>query len=177
MSSNRARRDRKRAKKEEVRGNAVHFSGLIENRRCILPVFVAHPDANRGEVGIDTSRLISVQAVIDTGATASCVSQELANRLGLVSHGKTKVGVVGGTTELDQAAILVCFVMPDGRHIHKTIPVAIGSIGYPMLFGMRELTPGVLTVDCMMGTWDWKVPNRAMGRPPQLHPPTAPAKY
>lgn len=171
MGSNRGRRDRKRAHKDLVRGNAVHFSGQIENRRCVLPVFVAHPNANLGEDGIDVSKLVNVDAIIDTGATASCVSQELAKRLGLVSHGKTKVGVVGGTTELDQAGILVCFVMPDGRHIHKTIPVAIGNIAYPMLFGMRELTPGVLTVDCMKGTWDWKVPNKAMQRPPE-HPGT-----
>lgn len=139
----------------------MHFSGQIENLRCVLPVFVGRPEA-RGPKGIDVSMLVGVEALIDTGATRCCVSHELAKRLELVVHGKSQVGVVGGTTELDVAPMLVCFSMPDGKHIYKTIPVSIGDIAVPMLFGMRELNPGVLTVDCMKGTWDWKVPNKAM---------------
>lgn len=150
-----------------MRGNAVHLSGPIDNLRCILHVFCGRPEA-KSDDGIDPAMLVAVPALIDTGATGCCISHELAKRLELVPHGKSQVGVVGGTTELNVAPMLVCFVNPDGRHIHKMIPTSIGDIAVPMLFGMSELAPGVLTVDFTAGTWDWKVPNRTIARPTVL---------
>lgn len=174
MGSNRARRDKKKALKERSRSNALFYSGQINNLRCLLPVLVGPPEALKPDGSMDLTKLVPIQAVIDTGATRSCASPALAKRLGLVSHGKATVGVVGGSTELDQAPLLVCFPSKDGVPIYKIIPVSIGNIAVPMLFGMQELTPGILTVDCMRGTWEWKVLHATLRSPHATATPAAP---
>jgi hypothetical protein len=165
LANNKRRRDEKKARKSFLRDSAVRFAGRIDANRCILPVLVTNPSQLHAPNPADI-QWREVRAIIDTGATESCVSHELARDLGLVSHGKTNVSVVGGTTQLEQAPIVIAFEKKDGSGgIHKIVPVAIGDIAVPMLFGMSGLFPGVLTVDLGAGTWEWRVSNAALQSP------------
>lgn len=158
---NRGRRDRRRSQKEKTKGNAVHYSGPIVKGQCKFGVLVGHPRALNPAKGVDSTLLQDAEALIDTGATISCIHPDLAAKLELKPTTLAQLGGIGeGRTTAPVAPLLVGFPPQGGKKgIARIIPVAIVKTPSPLLFGMDQILPGVLVVDGKLMTWDWKLPN------------------
>jgi predicted aspartyl protease len=110
----------------------MSYNGL--SNRIIIPVLVTN----------DRGMSKEFPGLIDTGATNTCVSLELASELGLVSIGVTESGTAGGKTQVNVyiADLSLC----QGRvHFpkHKILSANLTEQpGVEMLIGMDILIRG-----------------------------------
>jgi len=157
----RRRREREERKKEKASGaaspvgHAVELTGEIIDHKCHAPVTLSDPFAKGPQAGL------TIEALIDTGATHSCIEERVVKKLGLRTIGHLKMQVAdGGVQERPVVAVTVGFTASDGQLISRKIQAAVvpHTAGYVMLFGMDPLMGGILTVDGTKGTWKWCIP-------------------
>ena len=102
--------------------------------KLIVPITVVGPDGNRKEC----------PALIDTGATNTCISNELATELSLVAVSTTEKLTAAGRTTCD--VYVVDLILHGGRvHISQNKVIAINlteQVDVEMLMGMDILTHG-----------------------------------
>ena len=87
-----------------------------------------------------------VDALWDTGATGSCISEEVAKRLGLVSTGMCAIKTPSGT--LDVAMYLVDIQLPNNVLLKDVVVMEskIGDQGLGALIGMNIINAGDFAV-------------------------------
>ncbi|MCL2881456.1 MAG: SEC-C metal-binding domain-containing protein [Coriobacteriia bacterium] len=84
----------------------------------------------------------TVQGLWDTGATSSCVSNEVANDLGLIVRGSAEVQHAGGSSLLN--TYIVNILLPNNVGF-SGVPVMEADIhrqGFDMIIGMDIITQG-----------------------------------
>jgi predicted aspartyl protease len=94
--------------------------------------------------------------LVDTGATFSCVRQDVADRLGLPDIGTARVLGVNSSRDCRIVSALLG-VFPADRTRPHLVPFIVADIGVPVIFGMPEIARGLLVVDGRNGTWSWTV--------------------
>lgn len=122
---------------------------VINFRHCLLRLRVANP--------LHPADAVSVDAIIDTGATNSVGHATVARRLGLpVLSTETIIGVSG---PLVCTVVMGHVVISDGDGadlLSELTPMpVVHKMADDMLYGMDLLKGGVLTVDMVRGRWRW----------------------
>ena len=87
------------------------FSGPITNRQILIGVAVTRPDEKGVQLG---SPKHSYRAMVDTGATATCISPKVVANLQLLSEGKRLITSATQQTEVNQ------------YHVNLHIPITSG---------------------------------------------------
>lgn len=123
-------------------------------RQLFLTVYAA-PPATPAQA--HTAR--SCTALIDTGATGSCVSGRLVSDLRLIASGKTPTHGVAGLVHLP--FYFIDLIIPFGDH-HFTIPaLQVSEFSahdhFDVLLGMDVLAQGHLSVDAFAGRFTFCV--------------------
>mgnify|MGYP001772734330 FL=1 len=95
---------------------------------------------------VDLSRVIEVRALVDTGATLTVIPRSLANELGLVITGKSRVETGAGVIEVDRSR---AWVEIEGRG--EIVPVLVSDIIDKVLIGVTTLEVLELEVDPVTG--------------------------
>jgi len=88
-------------------------------------------------------RHIDVMALWDTGATISCISHDVVDKLGLIPCGITPILTPSGGKECNQ--YLISTITLPNNVILKDVPVCdseIGGQGFGFLIGMNIITLG-----------------------------------
>lgn len=98
---------------------------------------------------VDLSRVIEVKALVDTGATLTVIPRSLANELGLVITGKSRVetGGAGGVIKVDRSR---AWVEVEGRG-GEVVPVLVSDVIDKVLIGVTTLEVLELEVDPVTG--------------------------
>ena len=91
-----------------------------------------------------------VHGLVDTGATRTCVSPQLANDIGLVPHGKSSMRGVTGTKSVN--SYHVDFILGFGSSnvvVSNLVVSEFNIMGAPfdVLIGRDVICQGVLTMD------------------------------
>lgn len=106
-------------------------------------------------------KTIKSVALWDTGATACCISQDIAKQLGLISTGKTNMTTPNQTSERD--TYLVDIVLPNNVTINDVLVVdsEIEKQKIGMLVGMNIINCGDLAVSNFNGktTFTFRMPS------------------
>ncbi len=155
--SNKAARDRKGKakahKSKEQRKAKQHavMRGPIENNACTLKLKIGHPDSSL------LNEFSPIEAIIDTGATNSAISKEIADKLKLPVV--DTIGVRGVHGVRPAPVVIVKIVVEDkGLAVARTITATVqDQLPDNMLFGMDAMKGGVLKVDTNRGTWEWRL--------------------
>lgn len=93
---------------------------------------------------------LRITALIDTGASASCIAAQVVEKLGLLPIGKAIMSSATHTIEVDQ--YLIDLTIPLGRDIVSRKGLVVnefagnGSPDFQMLLGRDVLCTGVLTL-------------------------------
>jgi len=137
---------------------AMRLEGAIDRGQCWIDVLLGDPATALVNGVPDPSRLIEVRALIDTGATSTSITTDLANQIGLVVRTTARVSGVGGTHSASKAPAIVGFRQPD-RVLFRILPVLILTLDPPvrMLWGMSDLMAGTLHVDGPGQRWLWSI--------------------
>lgn len=103
-----------------------------------------------------------VPAVWDTGATCSCVSEQVVKELGLIPTGKTQVLTPGGAATLN--TYLVDITLPNNVTIPdvQVCDSEIGKQGVGLLVGMDIIALGDFAVSNYNGrtTFSFRIPSQ-----------------
>lgn len=136
------------------------IGGKVEGaRECVMEVMIARPlhAPPTGKVVVDPVR---ARAIIDTGATDSSVRFDLAARIGLpVVDQRIVSSATSGEDDVICPVVLADLYVRDirGQQLRLFAQELIASeMSDDMLLGMDLLSGGVLTVDMLYGTWNWK---------------------
>ncbi|ADN49909.1 aspartyl protease family protein [Vulcanisaeta distributa] len=95
---------------------------------------------------VDLSRVIEVKALVDTGATLTVIPRSLANELGLVITGKSRVETGAGVIKVDRSR---AWVEVEGRG--EVVPVLVSDVIDKVLIGVTTLEVLELEVDPVTG--------------------------
>ena len=123
------------------------ISGNVsENRQIIIGVKIA-PFAQ--QVPFDANKLQEYRALIDTGATSTCISEKVVSDLNLQSTGLSKVNTASGVAIQQQYIFAVQVPMQNGTPIFSTqgTVMPVTSDKFDVLLGMDVLVRGSLKVD------------------------------
>jgi predicted aspartyl protease len=103
-----------------------------------------------------------VRAVIDTGCTRTTIRPDIAAELSLPVHDKAQAYVAN--SKLPQQTFTVRAVLglprPGLSYLIRPFSLMVSDGHDEMLFGMDALRGGILTVNCVQGTWRWEVLKR-----------------
>lgn len=93
-----------------------------------------------------TKQTISVNAIWDTGATASVITTAVVNRLGLTADGVTEVSTANG--KANQNTYIVNISLPNGAQFMGAIVTEVTELsgGVEALIGMDIITCGDLSI-------------------------------
>lgn len=138
------------------------LSGEIRDRVIALDVFVAPvmEGVSGGDVEIfsDVSRRISCRAIFDTGATETCLSSSIVDKLGLESYGVYPIDTAAGVVASGAYDFFVNIPMrgssPDFYIFGGDFDS--GDSGIDVLVGMDIIMRGLLTVSSS-GTFSFSV--------------------
>ena len=116
----------------------------------MLELEIAHPDptANRSR---------TITAVIDTGCTNSAIRRDVADALGLPIIGTAPVATASSGTDVVTRDVVLARLLVGRERFHALRQLAICPMSNEMLFGMDAMAGGVLTIDMVRGTWEWKI--------------------
>lgn len=144
----REKREQRRREWEANRPLEVLRGEVHEGRVCVLRMMIAHPGHPHRHSEID--------AIIDTGATASAINPQVAQALELPIVGTATASTAGGDGEVSVVAARM--VIGDGE-VKRTrvVPVSVCPMKDPMLFGMDLMAGGILKVDLVKRTWEWRL--------------------
>lgn len=132
---------------------------VINQRECRAQLKILHP-----------ATLVSAQvtAIIDTGATRSAISGPLAAKLGLPIVDSAMVSTANGTVKAHVVAAQFELVNLEGKPFSTIKRLTVANMVGEMLFGMDLLSGGVLTVDMVHYSWEWRLlATRSGGAPPK----------
>ena len=138
------------AKRRKLKEASIHrINGLIIDGCCRFELLVGHP-ARVGETPI------RVSAVIDTGCTATSISQHTRNRLGLKPVDITQVMTADGKRNSEVVYVSFGFwsnkkTLFFGNH---RMPV-VNTPGVDILIGMNLITQGSFSVNGHKSEWTW----------------------
>tara|TARA_R110002111_G_scaffold87319_5_gene136740 strand:- start:224 stop:715 length:492 start_codon:yes stop_codon:yes gene_type:complete len=143
-------KDYKAKQRLKAQKDAV-LRGAIERNACTLKLRLGHPDSN------NPSDYIDIEAIIDTGATNCAIRKDIADRLNLPVVDTQGVQGINGVVHAP--VVIMTMVVEDkgtvaGRQIRATV---LDQMADPMLFGMEGMMGGVLKVDTIRGTWEWRI--------------------
>lgn len=97
------------------------FAGKIEQSRLLINVIVSIPNANGDEDPLPSSPM-PFRALLDTGATISCVSQKVVDALKLIPDGWKPITGVHGTKNTPTLSVAmhipISEIGADGQVIH-----------------------------------------------------------
>jgi len=139
--------DRKRAGE-----GFLQLGGRVQDRVCHAELLVLCPHEH--------SKRRTMQAVIDTGATGSCIRSDLAESLELPVIDRKPLRGIHGPQDTDIVVAELVVVGDAGKaagirrplfSLHKDQMVD------EMIFGMDLMTGGILTVDLVKNRWNWKL--------------------
>lgn len=101
------------------------------------------------------------KAIWDTGATSSCVSANLAIRLGLPAIGKVNVNGVGGATVRNRH--IINFTFQNGVTFHGVNVTDADLSGFDVLIGMDIIAQGDLSISNYKGqtVFTYRIPSQA----------------
>ena len=106
------------------------------------------PLADEGQAQVPVIRLFS--ALVDTGASCTCLSQSIVRDLGLSAVGKTEVQAAGGTHSANVYLVDLLLVYGAQQIVIPNIQVTEFNIGaeapFQALLGRDVLGDGVLTM-------------------------------
>lgn len=107
-------------------------------------------------------RMCSATALWDTGATGTCISEELVKELDLVPTGKLNISTPSGSSVVN--TYLVDILFPNKVMIKDVVVCGtkIGEQGIQVLIGMDIITLGDLAVSNYEGktTFSFRIPSR-----------------
>jgi len=111
---------------------------------------------------IYNGRDLTVNALWDTGATITCVSEETAQKLSMISTGKINIKTPSGTKQKN--TYLVDIILPNNVSV-KDLTVCdseIGSQGIDLLIGMDIILLGDFAVSNYQGqtTFTFRLPSK-----------------
>ena len=123
-----------------------------------MPKDVIQTHAYTGTYQVISNRLISeteiiynecsesVNALWDTGSTITCVSEELAKKLSMISTGKTIINTPNGVKEKD--TYLVDIILPNKVKLKEIVvcETEIGNQGIDVIIGMDIINLGDFAV-------------------------------
>jgi predicted aspartyl protease len=124
--------------------------GVIQDSACHVKIQLSLPGA--------TAPNQTVSALIDTGATISCVHPDVQSQLSLPVVDRVTMHHADGNTVVPVVAASV--VIQDGNN--KAVRAglrrfAVAKSTEEMIFGMDLMDGGILTVDQVRNTWEWKL--------------------
>jgi len=131
--------------------NIVRIGGGVDPfLRCIVKVQVR---------GADDGPTAGIQAVIDTGASQSCIRDDVAEQLRLRhADGRRRAATANGFGDFPVAPISVAVEIPGEDPLFLAdVHAIVAPCDPPMLFGMDLLDGGVLVVDRVRQTWKWAI--------------------
>jgi predicted aspartyl protease len=145
----------RKRQRELDRAKAVnHLRGkVINGRECQFKLLVGRPSMPDNAAGA-----LPITAIIDTGCTHSAICRDLATKLQLPVTGTTKVISVNQVFTTD--VVTAKLIIPGGRGndaVGTFVQLSLADLQGEMLFGMDLLNGGILTVNMVDGTWDWKL--------------------
>ena len=125
-------------------------------KQIVIPVFLASKVSIKESVDVDRNKKVDVHmedraqcsALVDTGATNSCIGSDLAEKMELQPDGLIEVRGVHG--KKPSKLYTVGLAIPDIGFVLPGLSVCeIDTTGssYDVLLGMDILTRGVLTMD------------------------------
>jgi predicted aspartyl protease len=110
----------------------------------IIPVIIKQSDLLRQKFNLNSDSL-DVNALLDTGATNTCISLPLASKLNLKVIGQGKMNTAGGIHEANQ--YLIDLLMPNNISFTNIRAMEfIGNNKFDILIGMDILTLGDLAI-------------------------------
>lgn len=120
-------------------------SNVLATEIAVQPSF----DSSGKEIGMRIPDR-KILAIWDTGATSSCISERVAQDLGLPVHGGTRISTPNGMA--DKNTFLVDYFLPNGLRIHM-VQVAGVDIDerFDALIGMDIIGLGDFAVTCFEG--------------------------
>lgn len=148
---------RQEARRKAAQGHLV-LGGQVVNLECRLDLLLCHPS--------DRSLNRQITALIDTGATCTCVRSDIMHALGLPVIHQTSVRAFGGNVPADVVSARMV-LMSEGKSVSKLRPMVVGDVremNDELIFGMDALVGGILTVDMVKGSWEWRLMRMAKRR-------------
>ena len=135
------------------------YSGRFDwNVGLVVQVAVVSGDVDPLKPSSDR-KLHFCQALVDTGASTTCVSRSVVNELGLEATGMIKLGTAGGTVDVHVYSLHVGLVGAPSRNPDGTVSTDLqmiaglqapefepGGAAYQVLMGRDILRRGVLNV-------------------------------
>lgn len=114
-------------------------------------------------VVVSEEKTVEALALWDTGATGTCISTEVVNKLGLSPTGKRIIRTPSGTSQVN--TYLVSIILPNNVNI-KDIEVCdseIGNQGIGILIGMDIINAGDFAVSNYKGitTFSFRIPSKS----------------
>lgn len=118
---------------------------------------------NQVSVSNGSSSLESI-ALLDTGASVTCISSDVVSKLGLVATGKKNIKTPSGSSTVN--TYLVSVILPDDVNITdvEACDSAIGDQGLDVLIGMDIITRGDFAVSNYNGTttFTFRIPSAGL---------------
>lgn len=125
-----------------------------ESKQILLRVYIGNPHTLKvkrdraGDIESDKD-LYPCDALIDTGATHSCITSQIAGALGIKSDGQIQVGGVHGSGKCNSYSVVL--VIPEIRYVADGLSVCevkfSPSKSYQAILGMDILTQGNFQFD------------------------------
>lgn len=127
------------------------FKKSVRNRQCIMVVWVFNPDnlpdANSSVEYMNENHVF--RALVDTGATKTCVSKRVVDKLGLDAKGKQMMNSASDLAEVNEYRIHLTIPTKDSEYpteiktehwINRSVMELLNpSGGYDILLGMDIL--------------------------------------
>lgn len=89
-------------------------------------------------------------ALVDTGASRTCIAQSVAEGLGIDPVGKGRMHTAGGSTAVNMYQVRFAFVSPEGRVAPDgTVPTRV--ILFPSVIDVSEFDPGGNDYQALVG--------------------------
>ena len=111
---------------------------------AITRLYVSAEESDAAK-GVPTLHMF--QALIDTGASSTCISSDVVSRVGLVPTGKTMMSGVTGQKPVDQYSFSLGFLLSPTAHPDGSLsgPIIVRSVQ-----GL-EFNKGVASFDVLLG--------------------------
>jgi len=144
----------------------VRLGGKVEDNQITQEFWVTQPHPKGTD--LNAVRWRSVRAIVDTGCTHTAIRMDVAAELGLPIVDQCVVatassGVAGETRPMVLGLVLV-FENPMREAIAERKFIA-QDMADEMLLGMDLLDGGILRVDLVNKTWEWKLHQRVAHSP------------
>ena len=119
------------------------YNGVVS---CVsLPVQISNT--------LDSRNIYTAQAIVDTGATEICISEDIAERLSIESTGVISMKTANG---IPKAAKCLIDIKIDGEEFRHLNAVILPNISTEMLLGMNLLKLGDMSIKTSSGITEFQ---------------------